>query len=29
MLSANKGKPINSEFIAIIADKLMLELKSA
>ena len=28
-VSASKGKPTNSEFIAIIADKLMLELKSA
>ena len=28
-VSANKGKPTNSEFIAMIADKLRLELKSA
>lgn len=28
-VSASKGKPTNSEFIAMIADKLRLELKSA
>ena len=28
-ISASKGKPTNSEFIAMIADKLRLELKSA
>ena len=28
-VDANKGKPTNSEFIAMIADKLRLELKSA
>ena len=28
-VNANKGKPTNSEFIAMIADKLRLELKSA
>ena len=28
-ISAAKGKPTNSEFIAMIADKLRLELKSA
>lgn len=28
-VSAAKGKPTNSEFIAMIADKLRLELKSA
>ena len=28
-ISANKGKPTNSEFIAMIADKLCLEMKSA
>ena len=28
-VSATKGKPTNSEFIAMIADKLRLELKSA
>ena len=28
-ISATKGKPTNSEFIAMIADKLRLELKSA
>ncbi|MBP3607934.1 MAG: hypothetical protein J6J11_06425 [Treponema sp.] len=28
-ISANKGKPTNSEFIAMIADKLRLEMKSA
>ena len=28
-VSADKGKPTNSEFIAMIADKLRLELKSA
>ena len=28
-INANKGKPTNSEFIAMIADKLRLELKSA
>ena len=28
-ISARKGKPTNSEFIAMIADKLRLELKSA
>lgn len=28
-VSAQKGKPTNSEFIAMIADKLRLELKSA
>ena len=28
-VSANKGKPTNSEFIAIISDKLRLELKTA
>lgn len=28
-VSAVKGKPTNSEFIAMIADKLRLELKSA
>ena len=28
-ISSNKGKPTNSEFIAMIADKLRLEIKSA
>ena len=28
-ISASKGKPTNSEFIAMIADKLRLEMKSA
>ena len=28
-VNANKGKPTNSEFIAMIADKLRLELKTA
>lgn len=28
-VSASKGKPTNSEFIAMIADKLRLEIKSA
>ena len=28
-ISSNKGKPTNSEFIAMIADKLRLEMKSA
>ena len=28
-ISAAKGKPTNSEFIAMISDKLMLEMKSA
>ena len=28
-VNANKGKPTNSEFIAMIADKLRLEMKSA
>ena len=28
-IDSNKGKPTNSEFIAMIADKLRLELKSA
>ena len=28
-VNANKGKPTNSEFIAMIADKLRLEIKSA
>jgi len=28
-ISATKGKPTNSEFIAMIADKLRLEMKSA
>ena len=28
-ISVNKGKPTNSEFIAMIADKLRLEMKSA
>ncbi|MCI8290888.1 MAG: hypothetical protein HFJ25_01335 [Clostridia bacterium] len=28
-VNANKGKPTNSEFIAMIADKLRLEIKTA